>query len=333
MRLPALLVVALAAVTLGAAPAERDRDRADALVRDGAALGQRGEWEAAIARFREASALFPRALDHCNIGLAYVRWGKPAAGWLHLTRCEARATDTLPRWVAVLREEALTGLADGDYAPVEIVAEPRLAEVRIDAFPDEVLTTPVTVWLPFGEHAVTVTAPTFEPGEITVSVSGKAPLRRAITLTPTPAPTPDPPDDNATAPPVATDPPDDNATPVPSSTSGGGGPSTLRPPPTGPPAGWYVSGAGILVAGVGGVLYAVAAGTREDAAALPPGDAFVDKRAAFRRERDASYVLFAVGGAAIATGLVMLALPADDAPAVHVVPVSGGATLGVGGTF
>lgn len=331
-RLRAAAALCCALVGLGATPQDDARERADALVREGAALGERGAWAAAIARFREAGALFPRAIDHCNIGMAYVRWGRPAPGWLHLTRCEARTTEPLPAWVATWREDALAAMAQGEYAPVELVAEPRTAEARIDAFPDEVLTTPVTVWLPFGEHLVTVSAPTFEPAELRLVVEGPTPLRRQLTLSPVAEPTPPerPPEDDggtaATDPGAGATPAETSATPV--------NPLIAHqqpPPPEGLPTGWWVTAGGAVVGAVGGVLYVVATGTQSDAAKLPPGDAFLAKRAAFRRERTAAYVLLAAGGAAVATGIVMLAWP-DDAP-VRVVPTDGGAALGLGGRF
>lgn len=329
-RLRAVAALCCALVGLGAAPPDDARERADALVREGAALGEQGAWAEAIARFREAGALFPRAIDHCNIGMAYVRWGRPAPGWLHLTRCEARATEPLPAWVATWREDALAALAQGEYAPFELVAEPRTAEARVDVFPDEVLTTPVTVWLPFGEHSVTVSAPTFEPAELRLIVATGAPQRRQVTLRPTPEPTPPekrPGDDNATAP--GSDAPGSDGTQL-----GATNPLVTQqqlPPPTAGPAGWWVTTGGAIAGAVGGVLYVVATGTQSDAAKLPPGDAFLAKRAAFRRERTAAYVLLAAGGAAVATGIVMLAWP-DDAP-IRVVPTEGGAALGLGGRF
>ena len=68
--IPALFL----AVLIAAEPAE---ERADALMREGAALGDKALWDEAIERFRASDREFPRAIVACNIGLAHARAGRP----------------------------------------------------------------------------------------------------------------------------------------------------------------------------------------------------------------------------------------------------------------
>jgi hypothetical protein len=98
-----LLVCALVA-SPGAAGADDDpRARADELVRQGNQLAQAGKLTEAIAAFKQAEQLHPRAVPPGNAGLAYGKLGKPALAHLYLRRCRERWTATearaAPAWI------------------------------------------------------------------------------------------------------------------------------------------------------------------------------------------------------------------------------------------
>ena len=319
---PALLVALLLALSTSAASASTPREQADALVREGAALGEAGLWDGAIARFRDADALFPRAMHDCNIGLAYARSNRPDAGWLYLVRCQARTTEALPRWVDVRRREALAALAAGEYAPVELNVEPRAAEVRIDGMSDDAFAAPLTLWLPFGERRLTVAAPGYVTAEVSLAITTRDPIRQNVVLEAVP-----PPEPVTVAPPAEPDP--------------------AAPEPVAPPvvdqvlpvadrgddlAGWIVAGSGVLAVGIGAILYGAADATSARGSTLHRGTEFDASLETFERERALSYAFLGVGGVALAVGVVMLALPDDRAPDVleprlDVRPVDGGGVL------
>ncbi|MCA9514885.1 MAG: hypothetical protein KC635_08085, partial [Myxococcales bacterium] len=224
---------------------------------------------------------------------------------------------------------------DGDYAPLEVIATPRSAEVRVSAFPDEVFSSPVTVWVPWGTHALTVSAPGFDPQEVTVAASGHDPVRRRVDLVATPPPEPEP--DVVEAAPDAvggdTLAPPDTADTVASVVV-----ATARPDEGPSVAGIaFVSVAGAALVG-GVVMYAIASGTRDDAAKLPPGDDFDRELGTFHTQRGLAYGLLIGAAVSGAVGAWLLATsggddaPGGDAsagPTLRVAPLPGGAAVGV----
>ena len=298
------------------ARAETAQARADQMVREGAALGEAGHWDAAIERFRAAEALFPRAIHDCNIGLAYARSKRPHLGWLHLGMCQARSDEALPSWVESRRREAETQMTRGDFARVEIsVGDGGVAgaEVVVESLAGAVVRPPVEVWLPLGEHRFSATAPEHLPKAGRLTVGSRERVSLVLSFVPEPT-RPDVPVEPDVVPPVEPDvvPPE---------------PSPITPPDEAPSASrtgaWVAFGVGLAAVAAGGVLYAVAADTSDEANRLPPGETFDETLAAFERERAFSYGLLGAGAVSAGVGLVLLLLP-EDMPKATVTPLAGG---------
>ncbi len=133
--------------------ADTPRAAADRLVLEGVKLGEAGRYEAAIAKFKDAEARFPRPIHQCNIGLAYTLWRRWPEALVYLDRCRAQSTEPLPAWVSEHTDVATTALEAGRFAPVEVTTRPQDALVTVAGFlADEQFTTPITLWLPFGRH-------------------------------------------------------------------------------------------------------------------------------------------------------------------------------------
>lgn len=328
------LVAALVVAGLGlgfgfrapSARATEPRVEADRLVREGAALGERGLWDEAIARFSEAEKLWPRALHDCNIGLAQARAGRPHLSLFYLERCERRETGSLPSWVGVRQREALARLSRGAFAPVElrVVAADggeaiAGAELTVSGFGGETMPAPAKVWLPLGEHRVVARAPGRVEASraLTVSERDRAIVEVALVLEPVvqvPEPLPEPEPEPVVVTPVV--------------------PVVVTPPPAGGSsntAAWVTVGVGGAALAVGGILYGVAANTGEDASRLPPGADFDDKLAAFELERGFSYGLLGVGAVALVVGLGLVLF--DDGPRATVTPIAGGGALELRASF
>lgn len=101
------------------------------------------------------------------------------------------------------------------------------------------------------------------------------------------------------------------------------------PPPSsrGPSAlPWVTMGTGLAAAGAGGVLTALALDARAEAEDLPPGTSRDDKVSDFDTFNTASVILYSVGGAAIAGGLLWFFLDqgGDDAGSAQLRPTLDG---------
>lgn len=316
MSIATVLLYLVAATDPMATPAD-PRAAADALVADGVALGEARRFDEAIERFEAADRLFPRAMHVCNIGLAHARADRPEKAHFYLLRCQARATEALPGWVDRRLAEARRTLEKGAFAPVELIGPP--AALRVSHYGSEVLTPPITVWLPLGSHRLSADADGFLPWTHDLIVQTRAPIRQAFVLQPRPAPdpvvdpVPDPLPDPVPDP--LPDPILDPTNPTPSPRPG----SSLDVPGLV----LTVTGGVALVAGL--VLYPIALDSRDDASALASGDldAYNDARSTFELERGFAYGL-TFGGAALTTVGVVLLLTGDDTPAVGVSPLQGG---------
>ncbi|MDP7040549.1 MAG: hypothetical protein QGI45_15430 [Myxococcota bacterium] len=139
--------------------AAQAEQRANALNREGALLGEEGSFSSAIARFQEADRIFPRPIHDCNIGLVYVFWQRLPEAWFYLQRCRGRAVKGLPAWVEKRYAAVGEELKKGDYARLDILAEPVGTVLRIEKFLDnQTIPTPTLIWLPFGEHRLELSA-------------------------------------------------------------------------------------------------------------------------------------------------------------------------------
>jgi hypothetical protein len=319
----------------GAEPAAEatPRERADALVREAAACGAANDWDCAIAAFRKAEAVYPRATHDCNIGLAFMRSARPHLAWLYLGRCQGRTTDALPPWVDAMRRDALAAMRSGGFAPIEVTTTPPVASVTVDTLPDERLTPTggtLSLWLPQGVHTLRVSAPGHLDEVREVTVAGQETSRVVIELKPVPA---EPPPEPRT-PPVRPE-----LAPIPE----------VRPDV--PPAGGVaqddareVSTTSWLVLGGGAAFFAgglVALGFALDTAAtpqrerIPAGPAFDALREEFKLQHTVWVAMGLAGGILTAAGATMAGfdLWADRPGRVSLVPARGGGALTLGGTF
>jgi len=311
----AALVLAFAAL-FGAEPGPRAE--ADRLVTEGASLGERGLWDDAIARFEEADRLFPRAIHACNIGLAHARAGRPERALVHLTACQARATEPLPAWVAKRIDDTRATLTKGAYAPLELVPKTAGARVTLSHFGDAPFVPPATVWLPFGAHRLTASA----IGHVTLDedliVASKDALRRVVDLAPTPTLAPEPgPEPAPEAGPEAPPEPGPEA------------PTSLvaepAPAPSSTLPAWVVISTGGGALATGAIFYGLALGSKAEAEGFVDGsDDYREAKETFTTQRSLAYGFLAGGAAVTAVGVVLLVV-LDDADDVAIQPTLGGA--------
>jgi|GEM_PF-3025309 len=182
--IPSLALCLLLTATPAPEPSSEPRSEADRLVEEGAALGQQGRWDEAIARFEAADALFPRAIHACNIGLVHARAGRPEKALLQLSACQSRATEPLPPWVERRMADTRAALVKGAYAPLELVAATPGVHLTIDHFSAMTFTPPITVWLPLGEYHLHAEALGRRPLDETLVIAAKKPQRRVLRLEP-----------------------------------------------------------------------------------------------------------------------------------------------------
>ncbi len=304
MRPIVLLTLVLLLATPATHAAPSPEAAADALVAEGAALGEQGRWAEAVAKFQAAEARFPRAIHHCNIGLAWSLAERWVAARLALIRCRQRAISELPAWVDVRTKEVDERLQTGDFVPVALVATPEDAVVRVDGLPKEVFRVPSTVWVGFGQHRFVISAPGHRTEERTLVLKTRTPVRLAVELSlepPVPPPiAPEP----APEPEVTAAPPPTEVVTLEASSDTDGGPSI---------AGVVTvsTGAVALVAGV--ALHAAASSTRSRANGLTLSEGFTDTKSSFETERAAAAACYGIAAVGLGLGLYLL-LAGDDEP-------------------
>jgi hypothetical protein len=191
-----LLIVAFA-LTFASAAVSHAETPAELTAR-GEDLARAGNFSEAIAVFKQADAVEPRARHACLIALAYTRrelWPQ-AEIFLALCRQRANASDPLPDWVPRAQKQLDAKLATAEVAPVTIVATPAVANatVTVSSFaPDEVF-SPREIHLAYGTHVISVEAPGYKPRQLSVHVIDRLPQRVVFDLErivpPPPLPTP-----------------------------------------------------------------------------------------------------------------------------------------------
>jgi len=281
-----LAVVGVSLALLCAAhPVRADQAQADALVEEGNQLGAKGLYAEAIDKFKQADALVPRPLHACNIGLAYVRLSLWASAHYYLARCKTTwAAGALPAWVDRRIQESETQLHAGNFALLKVSPTPATGVVKVAPFPGEPLSGQ-NLWLPFGNHTVTVAADGYESKTQGVLITSKTAQTVTIALArvvakpvvPEPAPTQPQPAQ-----------PQEPTEPMPTPLAGNGEPGDTGLMGS---SAWLYAGiasGGVAVAlGVAGVLFRGAAdeakGNAEDYATLmmldDPATAFDDYEA------------------------------------------------------
>ena len=137
-------------------------DEAAELVEKGQELGKQGEWTLAIAAFKRAEVLKPKAINACLLGLAYTRRELWAQAELYFARCHARAKagDEAPEWVADAEATLASKLAAARIPLITItVTPPTEATIAVYGFePDETM-QPGPHHLSPGRYSIEVAAP------------------------------------------------------------------------------------------------------------------------------------------------------------------------------
>ena len=155
----ALLLLVLTTSVASAAPDARDRARA--LVVQGAKLLEAGDFGSALARFDEAYATFPSPKVHFNRALALDGLGRQADAFDAFTRFVQEAEGASPQHLGQAQREMhrLRRL----IALVEISSDDASGAVFIDGEPRG--TTPLhqPIALQPGRHEIVLTAPGFPP--------------------------------------------------------------------------------------------------------------------------------------------------------------------------
>jgi hypothetical protein len=268
---------------------QEPRAEADALVVEGARLGEESLFEEAILRFKAAESRLPRALHDCNIGLAYARLARLPQAQFFLERCRRRSAEPLPSWVAPRAETTLAQLRAGRHAPVRVETSPGLAPVTVSVFaPDELVDTPADLWLPLdAEVVIEAVRPGLPAAAARVRLVSTAPSRVVVELPAAPLVVAEPAAPASLAPAPVEDPP-----------------ALAEATSERPIWPWVVAGVGALAAGTGAWSTVSGAGLAEDARATRDPDRYDDLsgRAEFRWGM--GWGLLGAGATALTTGLL-----------------------------
>jgi hypothetical protein len=180
-RVAVVLAVAFAARAARA-------DEIDDLVIRGKALAKAGELTQAIAQFRRADAMRPRAQHACLIGLAYTRRELWLLADLWFARCRARANanDPLPEWFDEAEQQLAAKVSAARAATITIRVAPASAHatVKISSFDFDEVLAPGTIHLAPGRYTLEAGAPGFARQKRTIVAEDGAKQTIAITLSP-----------------------------------------------------------------------------------------------------------------------------------------------------
>lgn len=278
---------------------------ADSLVAEGEQLGKAGDFEGALAKFRQAETIEPRAVHDCWIALAQRRLRRWTSARFHLDRCKQRAGGTAPvSWFRTVADEVQAGLDDGGFEPVEIATEPPGATVVIREIAGERWTSPVTLYLSGETRTVSVSLNGYRTLTRTVSIPGQH--EHEIEL--------------------------ERGRPI--STEGGGGSdraaASAQSSATGP---WFLIGTGAAAGAIGGVFHYT--GYRARTRATDKPDQYDEEVDRLRRDRAIALSLYGVGAATIGTGLYLLVRNSKtrDHAIVSVGASRNGGAIWIGGRF
>ena len=296
MRVIALVLVTASTVVY-AEPSAQD------LQAQGEQLAKDGRFSEAIDAFKAADKQQPTASHACLIALAYTRRELWPQAEIFLARCHERATpaDPLPDWVPVAEQQIHDRLATANAAPVTIQVTPATAQLAVSSFaPDETF-SPRTIHLPPGHHVIIATAPGFETAQKEVAVDSKDPQTVTIDLQPVGQQKPVPKLDVPVAPP----PPAEHHSSFGKKLVIGGA---------------VLAGAGLITYGWMGYEWSQL--RTQDPAKWDAHDGN------YSLARGLTIGLWAVGGAALVTGLLWPSSP--ERPAIAVMPSNGGGMVSVG---
>ncbi|CAN5726937.1 hypothetical protein BH11MYX2_BH11MYX2_13640 [soil metagenome] len=307
MRFQAIAVVAALAALQSVAlaeTAEEMRSRGEQLAKD-------GRFTEAIDAFKAAERIEPRARHSCLIALAYIRREAWPQAEIFLEQCEKRATpaDPVPEWVPAAKQQLADRLAQAKVSAVDIKVEPAgvTPKLAVSSFALDELFDPRTIHLPPGRHTIIATAQGYNDAQKTITVNGTEPQTVTITMLPVGTVESRPPPDAVKVQPQAA--------------------SASKLP-------YVIMGAGAGVAIIGGIVHVTKMrSTRDDIDSATTIHDYNSKVDTFHKWRNVTIGMYAVGGAAIVTGLVLKAtvFNGKEAPVqVAVNPMDGGGMVTVG---
>ncbi|MBW2523026.1 MAG: hypothetical protein JRI23_02565 [Deltaproteobacteria bacterium] len=288
---------------------EDDRLAAQALFDEAQKLKKRGDFEAACEKFAASQKLDPALGTQLNLADCYERIGKTASAWINYVEVASRARQEKQgkrARIAKLRADKLKDKLC--HLRIDVLESVEDLEVERDGkvVPEATWGTPTPV--DPGSHEVTASAPGKKPWSTTVEVEGEG---SEVTVE---------------IPALEDAPIEDDGGEGGGAADGGGddvGPDEAQSDGSGQ----LIAGIAIGVVGLGGVgLGAAFAGIAHSKYGEsqdfcdPADDSLCSQEGVDLREEaqtaQAVYIAgFAVGGAALITGIILLAtLPSDDAP-------------------
>jgi hypothetical protein len=334
--LACVLVAIAVAPTPVAAQSTSDKAAAQVRFEEARTLAKKGNWEDACPKFAQSQKLDPAGGTMLNLANCYEKVGKTASAWVLFMEAEADARKSRrPRRAREAKRRAsalklkLTKLKIEVTEPVEgMVVKRGDEEVSEAQWGAAVPVDP-------GEYEIAVTAPGKKPWSEKAVVEGEAQ------------------DTTVTVPalelaPVEVSPPEGGATPPPKEGGGQPPPDEVSDGSTQWILGWVIGGVGLAGAGVGIALRVVALDKDDQSLehCLPEDptqcDAEgVDLRDEARGLQTGSIVAWAVGGAALTTGVILLLTTpsdseeGDDQASVELLPTAGpqGGGVLLRGTF
>ena len=303
------LAVLLVATTATAQPAPASDAEATAVAhaREAEGLAKAGDFAGAAALFEQAFALNPKPEYTCNIGVAYYKGSDLPRAQFFLTQCMLQGSSLASTFLDSVRKVQATvesKLRAGDFTPVSLSVAPAGAKVAVASWrDDETFIGARTVWLPWGEQALTVSAEGYVTRAATLTLGAherqdvKVQLEREAVVVVTP-----PPDQL----PLDNLPPSDGkvARPI----------ETPAPPPSKTPALVATIATGVVALGAGGA-YVRALGKASDARKLvdgtPPHTTLADDAKRYRAIAVGGAILAGIG-AGVAVYLWMRARPRTE---------------------
>jgi len=194
-----LLVACITCGAIATASADDADDAADAalaLARQGETAAAGGDFTGAVSLFKQALAKDPRPEYQCNVGVAYYKGGDLPRAQLFLSLCLTRGSHLDATFLGAVRDVLVSvedTLRAGEFSPIDVVVTPASAEITVSAFEaDEVVVGSRLLWLPVGEHTITVAATGFDTETVTVTAQGHDPVRVPVTLAKSVVAVPDP---------------------------------------------------------------------------------------------------------------------------------------------
>lgn len=303
------VLVGTCSLGASAAPTVKQRAQADSLFRDAKRLAQEGKVTEACPKFAASHRIDPQLGTLLYLATCYEQEGKTASAWMEFNAAAAMADKAEDPRAKLARERAEA--LDGKLSRVTIRITERVAgiEVRLDGELIDKASVGVAVPVDPGDH------------ELSVSATGHTTWSETFTAEVGPA------EQERIVPALVVAAVSAPVEPEPETPRAAEGFSSQQI------AGIVVGGAGVIGVGIGAALGVVAKGQYDEAEASCTGStcpqAALDQHDEARTSALGSTLAFAIGGAAMATGIVLLvtAPGAGDQARYWLAPQIGGVTL------